>query len=440
MRKCAKEGIFLRVLLVFVVASALPAYSQLTFATAIDLAVENSLKVKSAREDVKKAAAALGVTKDLFIPSVVMGGGLGAAYGITLTVPTIFTINAQSLVYSAQQLFYVRAARSDLRSAQLALEDARDQAMEDAAVTYLSVEHAEKSVAAITQQHEFAARLVSIVEDRVKGNLDSELELLKARRTEIQLRLQKMRVEDDAAALRDHLAQLTGRPAEAMSIVPESVPAMAATERGAPMPAEFVASPGLRSAEASAQGRRERARGDSIYTWRPQVSFAAQYGRISPYENVGNFYNLHGNYNTASVGIQIQFPLLDRVRAAAAAKSTADARRSENELQGLRFDEERGRKKLLRSVPELAANAELAELQQQIAETELGSTLAQMKQSSGGPVVTPKEEMNARMEERQRYLEVLDARLELAKAQIALMRQTGALEKWLRSAPSQAAP
>src|SRR3954463_8115830 len=163
---CVREGVCLRVMLFFVIGVAAPSKAQLTFTTAIDLAVQNSLKVKSAQQDVTKAAAALAVTKDIFIPSVVTSGGLGTAYGINLTVPTIFTINAQSLVYSAQQRFYIRAARSDLRSAQLAFAEARDQAEEDVAITYISIDHAQKAMAAVTEQHNFAARLVSIVEDR----------------------------------------------------------------------------------------------------------------------------------------------------------------------------------------------------------------------------------------------------------------------------------
>jgi len=93
----------LGVLLWIVIASstALPASAQITFASAVDLGLTNNLKIKSAEEDIKKAAAALAVTRDIFIPSVVAGGGVGTAYGITLTVPTIFTIDTQSLVYSA---------------------------------------------------------------------------------------------------------------------------------------------------------------------------------------------------------------------------------------------------------------------------------------------------------------------------------------------------
>jgi len=438
----AKEYVCLGVLLWIVIASstALPASAQITFASAVALGLTNNLKIKSAEEDIKKAAAALAVTRDIFIPSVVAGGGVGTAYGITLTVPTIFTIDTQSLVYSAQQRFYIRAARSDLRSAQFAFAEARDQAEEDVAITYFSIDHAQKAMAVVTEQYNLATRLVSIVEDRVNGNLDSELELMKARRTAVQLRLQKLHAEDEIASLTEHLGQLIDRPADDLTVVPESIPALPPLNPDSSFRPEFSDSSAVLSAEQSAKAKRERAKGDSIYTWRPLVSFAAQYGRVSPIENVSEFYNIHGNYNSASIGVQIQFPLLDQVRKAAGNESTADAVRSQTELAGLRFDEDQGRKKLLRAVPELAASAELAEIEQKIAASELDSVLVEMKHSNGGPVVTPKEEMNVRIQERQRFLDLLDAKLQLAKAQISLLRQTGKLDAWIRTIPSSAQP
>ena len=251
------------------------------------------------------------------------------------------------------------------------------------------------------------------------------MELLKSRRTAIQLKIQQLQAADDLSDLSDHLSQSTGRSSDSISILAETIPSFPSGETDAPLRPAFSESPALQSAEESASAKRDRAKADSIYTWRPEIAFGAQYGRVSPIENVRNFYNLHGNYNTVSVGFEIKFPILDKVRKAAAEESVADAGRSDTELQGLRFDQDQGCKKLLRSLPELAPRAELAELEQEMAETESKSTLLQMKQSSGGPTITPKEEMNARIQERQKYLDLLDAKLQLAKAQISLRRRTG---------------
>jgi hypothetical protein len=50
--------------------------------------------------------------------------------------------------------------------------------------------------------------------------------------------------------------------------------------------------------------------------------------------------------------------------------------------------------------------------------------------------------MNARIQERQKYLDVLEARLQLTKTEISLLRQAGELEKWIQSiaAPSPSQP
>ncbi len=414
---------------------------QVSLTSAVDRALENSPKILSAEHDVNRAKAALAVTKDIFIPSVVTGGGVGDAYGITLSVPTIFTINAQSLVYSAQQRFYIRAARSDLQAASLALQEARGQIEEDTVLTYLSLDHAQKTAEVVAEQYALALKLVSIVEDRVNAKLDSDLELIKSQRVAVQLKLQKIRGENDEAVLREHLAHLTGLPEGGIRAQAETIPAMPSLDN----PEEFrksslPESAGIVSAQANVEAKRQKADGDSRYTWRPQVTFGAQYGRVSPIENVSEFYNLHNNYNSASAGVQIQFPLLDRVRKAAAKQSTEDALRSEADLDGMRAGEAEDRLKLQRSIPELATIQELAQLELKIAQSELSSAELQAKQSSGGPLVTPKDEVNARIQERQRYLDLIDANLQLERAKVSLVRQKGELDKWVHSPEGTGAP
>jgi hypothetical protein len=52
--------------------------------------------------------------------------------------------------------------------------------------------------------------------------------------------------------------------------------------------------------------------------------------------------------------------------------------------------------------------------------------------------MTPKDEQTSRIAEREKFLKVLDADFEMRKAEINLLRQTGQLEDWVRSAvPAQ---
>jgi outer membrane protein TolC len=419
---------------VFVLLSSYSVHAQVSFSDAVRLAVKDSSKMEAARSDGFKAQENLAAMKDIFIPSVVMGAGVGSAYGPTLTLPTIFSVNAQSLVFSAQQRSYLRAAHSNLQAAQLAQDEARQEIEEDAVVTYLELDHTQKTQSGLQEQFEFAVKLVSVIQDRVNAKLDSEIDLKKARRAALGIKLHEMQVEDDSEGLRRHLADLTKLPVNSCTILAETIP-----DVPVPGPAEISPekalpeSPGVLAAEANVEARAQQARGDAQYVWRPQITFGAQYGRISPIENVSKFYNINGQYNSLSGGVQIQFPLFDEVRKASARQSAADLAKATLDLNGIRAAEEEGRRKLQHAVTELAIKSQLAELDYGIAQDALQSVLIQLHAPAGAMPITPREEQNAHIEERQRYLDLLDARRDAIKAEVAYLRQSGQLESWLQS-------
>jgi len=47
------------------------------------------------------------------------------------------------------------------------------------------------------------------------------------------------------------------------------------------------------------------------------------------------------------------------------------------------------------------------------------------------PQMTPRDEQNAHLQERQRFIELMDAELQLRQTEISLMRQNGELGPWL---------
>ena len=406
--------------------------AQVTFSTAINLALVNSPRVRIAQNDIQKANAGLRVAKDIFIPSLITTGGAGDTYGITLTVPTIFTVSAQSLIFSFQQRSYIHAAHSDLKSAQLSLMEARDAAEEDAAVTYMSISEGEAVSRGLAEQYAFGSKLVSILRDRVNAGLDTDLELKKARRGALQIQLDQMRTDDNIESLRVHLGELTGLPVSDLTTLAESIPPLPVlTLDGLDASQTAPESPALLAAESSANAKRQRALGDSLYSWRPIVNFGAQYGRVSPINDVNEFYNLHGNYNTANIGFQVILPIVDRVRKAAGALSQVDAARADIDLTALRYQQAEGKNKLRRNVSELDLKANLAELDLGIAQDELNDTTIRLHDQNGKSPITPKEEARAQVSERQKYLDLLDARLQQMKAKTSYLREVGQLDTWL---------
>lgn len=411
------------------------------FARIVRLALRNSPRVRAAELDLKKAQQNLAIAKDIFIPSLVTGGGVGWSYGITLTVPTIFTVNAQSLVYSNQQRFTIRAAHAEIEAAQFALAEARQQTEEDAAITLVTLDENQSAFAALSEQQGFANKLVSVLDDRVRAGLDSELDLHKAQRGVLQMDLQRMQAEDDRASLLAHLAELTGMPASELDAAHDSIPAIPDAHASDLSAQSEFSTPGLRAAEATARAKMEHAKGDANYTWRPIINFAAQYGRVSPINDVSSFYNLHGNYNTANVGVIFSFPMFDRIRKDAARVSMADAMRSQIDMENQRSEEAANRLKMRRSVRLIETRAKMAELDLTIAQDELKAVGIQLHGGSGSPPLTPKEEQQAHIQERQKYIDLLDAQMQLSKARISLLRQTGQLDGWIQGlAPSVGFP
>ncbi len=420
-------------------AAATPASAQISLTTAVDLALRSNPRVRLAEADVEKARAALSQARDVYIPSIVGGSGLGYSYGFPVGQPSIFNFNAQSLVFNYSQRDFIRAARSGLVAANFALMDARLAVAEDTVLTYIALDRDRDRISALNQQRTFANSLVSIVQTRLDAGQDTPIDLTTSRLSAAQLRLSLLHTEDDLAIDQLRLAHLTGLPPADLSTVPNGVPKIAAPALPTD-PSTPQTSPSIQAAFANAQAKREIAFGDARYLYRPQIGFGAQYSRYARY-NGYDLYYLHFQQNNAEIGIQINVPLFDRGHQAKARESAADAVHAEREAEQARDQFTEGRLRISRSTLELSARAEVAALDQQLAQQQLDILLTQLSSGNpNGPQMTPKDEQNSRIAEREKFLALLDARFQMRQAEVNLLRQTGQLESWLKSAAAQPHP
>jgi outer membrane protein TolC len=420
------------------------AHAQISLSTAVNLALENNPKVRMAQADLDRASAVLTQTHAAYIPAVSATGGVGKATGAPLSPPVVFSIAAESLVFSFSQPDYIRAARAGVTSAQLALQAARSDTAEDAINTYIALDNALRREAVETGALTIASRLVSIEQDRFSAGVDPHIELTKALRTQTQIRLQLLLVQDEIAAQAAHLASLTALPATGLQTVASSIPtplppASAPTDDDA---TDASRDQGISAAFASAQARQDTARGDARYMLRPQIAFSANYSRISTaFTTYTAYYPQFGaagnSLNSLGIGVQITLPILDMVHRAKARESAADAVHAlaEAHLQQIQFLE--GRHKLQRSTAELAARAQLASLDHDLAQDQLDAIRIQLRASAAtaqGQQLTPRDETNAELDVRQKQLDMLNSELQLRQAEVNLMRQHGSLNGWLGGA------
>jgi outer membrane protein TolC len=424
-------------------SAAAPAYAQISFTTAIDLALKSNPKVLMAKADVDKALASVQQLRDAYIPAIVGGSGLGPpSYGFPLGQPSIFNINALSLVFSYSQRDYLRAAQAALDAANFTLKDIREGVVEDTAITYLALDRDMQRQAALQEQQAFADRLVGIVQERLDAGQDTPIDLTTSRLTAAQIRLARLRAEDETTADQAHLARLIGLPAQALGTTSGSVPALPAPIANVTT-TTLTTSPAVDSAYAIARSKRETAFGEARYLWRPQITFNGQYSRFAKFNNLQDYY-FRFQQNNAAVGVQITVPLYDVAHRAREREAAADAAHAEHEADIIRDQFFDSRLRARHTALELTTRAEIASLDQQLAQQQLEVLLVQLKAGSGnlsGPQMSPKDEQISRIAEREKFVAVLNANFEAHQAQIALLRATGELEDWIAtSMHAQPAP
>lgn len=412
-------------------AAAAPALAQISFSTAVDLALKNNPKVRMAQADIDKAQAEHSQLRDAFIPNIVVGSDIGYSYGFPIGQPSIVNVTSNSIVYSFSQRDDLRASKSAIDAAVFALRDARQSVVEDTSVTYLTVDRDLKRQAALEEQQRYADRLVVIVQQRLDAGQDTPIDLTTAKLTDAQIHLTRLRAEDETVADQAHLARLIGLPSENITTTPASVPQIATPAPEKP-DSPLVLSPAVQSAYATARAKRETAFGDHRYLYYPQLSFFAEYSRYAEFNNYQDYY-LHFQHNNAGIGVQIAVPILDYLHRAKAREADADAAHAEHEADMLRDQFFDSRVRARHTADELSVRAEIATLDQQLAQQQLDVILVQIKNGTGNPnapQMSPKDEQTSRIAERDKYISVINADLDLATAQISLMRQTGQLDSW----------
>ena len=414
-------------------SAAAPAYAQISFTTAVGLALKSNPKVLAAQADVDKALAVVQQLRDAYIPNVVGGSGLGPpSYGFPLGQPSIFNITSQSLVFSYSQRDYIRAARASLEAATLSLKDVREGVAEDTAITYLALDRDMQRQAALQQQQGFAEHLVTIIQVRLDAGQDTPIDLTTSRLTAAQVRLARLRAEDETAADQAHLARLIGLPAQGLGTTSGSVPTIPSTSTDL-AGTMLITSPAVDSAYAIARSKRETAFGEARYLWRPQITFDGQYSRFASFNNLQDYY-FRFQHNNAAVGLQITVPLYDKAHQARAREAAADAAHAEHEADSIRDQFFDSRLRARHTAAELTTRAEIATLDQQLAQQQLDIMLVQLKAGTGnlsGPQMSPKDEQTARIAEREKFVAVLNANFEAEQAAISLLRSTGELENWI---------
>ncbi len=410
------------------------ASAQVSFYTAVDLALRNSTQVRLSAAHVQRAEAAVMESVDAYKPSFSVGSSLGYSYGFPVGQPSVYSVAANSLAYSFSQPDYIRAARAALVATQLQLKDTRQQVILEAATDYIQLVTLNQQITALDQETGYVSKLVEIETDRVDAGLDSKVELTQARLTGAQIALRRLHLLDQADLVRVRLAHLTGlNPGDIVS-EPQTIPKTPEISE----PGGIEGNSGIKAAYASANSKLYIAYGDARQNNRPTFGFGLEYNRYSKFNNYNEYY-LRFQHNNFNVGIQITVPLFDATRNARAKGSSAGAAEAHAQADQLRDQTGEQILQLQKNVAELEAQGRVAELQNELSQDQLDTITTQLQLGSGSPgggAPLPKDEQGAHIRERSYFVDMLETRFQLTQARLTLLRSMGRIEDWAKAVPA----
>ncbi|MBZ5646666.1 MAG: TolC family protein [Acidobacteriia bacterium] len=423
----------LRIVLVCVILLGTARAEPIPFRRAIELALQHSGVTAIAAAEQLRAQQSYLELRNLYLPQVVVGSGLGYTNGFPLSLegaaPAIFNVTTQQYVLNLANRDFMRAARTEWDATKFRKQDSRDQVMQETALTYIQLDQLVSEISVLRQQQQATAKAEDITRQRIQEGVDSQVELTRAQLSTARVRMRLAETQGSADLLRLRLAQLTGLPADSIETMPESIPDLPAPPQDADaIPRSTSSSPAVQLADAQAKAQEIRARGEHKQLL-PMIDLAGQYAVLARFNNYDQFF-LRFQRNNVTVGAEIRFPILNFSQRAHAEAADAEAIKARRQADGVREQVATETLKLQRLVRQLIVARDIAKLEHQLSLADVDAVGAKIEAGAA----TLRDQENARASEHDKYAAYLNASFELQKAQLAFLRATGGLENWALAA------
>jgi outer membrane protein TolC len=429
----ARINTLLLAVLLFLPASLLA--EPVTLHHAVELALNHATGISIAAADEQHASASYRELRNSYIPQLTAGAGIGWSDGFPLSLegaaPSLFNVTAQSALINPALKDFIRAAQSDVAVSNLHIKDQRNQIIQDVVLSYAELAKWELRLSRLREAQAGEEQMEAAVAQRVKEGIDSEVDSTKARLSVARVRLRLAEAGGATDVLRQHLSRLTGLPIASFEIDPESVPALPVVKQEVKQEEDLSgkvtdANPVVQAAVEHARAQYLRAKAEHRSLW-PSADFAAQYANLATYNHYDRFYQ-PGSFqpNNATVGVAIHLPFLNLAQHARVQEAESEAFKAKKQAEAARNQVSEETLRLERSVAQMQAARDVAELEYEIAQKSIEAVHTRMDSSAANLHDLD----NAQTQASERFITLQDVSFELERSQVALLRATGDLESW----------
>ncbi len=407
----------------------------LTLRQAVELALKQSPDVLLARLDEVKAEQAVKLARDPFIPKVLAASGLAYSSGFPMSIegatPSIFQARAVAAVFNKPMSFRIAAAREYQRGASFDAAAKQREVAYRTAELYVDALRTAQMSALVGPESKSLEAVLETVRARVGEGRDLPIELRRA-----ELNLARARYRDRVLAANMRSAQGALVAVLGLDAAEEVRPAEAEIETaGFPMPEsadDAVKTALAENRELRALQARLLAKGFDIRAeraaWMPKLDLVAQYALLARFNNYDEFFRKFQR-NNGQLGVSVVMPILNGPAVkAATAQAEAEAAQLRTQFRTVRQRIESDTRRAYEDVQLAQTALDIARADLEVGRDQVSIMLAQM-QEGRAPLRQVEE---ARVAETDKWIALYDARANLAKARLALLRQTGELLAALR--------
>jgi outer membrane protein TolC len=411
--------------------AALPlAAEPIDFRQAIELALKHSGVMLAASADRTRAAQRYRAERYAYIPTVIFGSGLGYSFGQPIPVagqaPSIFNVTHNQTLLNFASRESLKAAHSDIISADLEYADHTEQVILDTSLLYIELDNTQQRRDAAQQQKQAVDHALYIAQQRQQEGVGSVLDSKRAELDAARVDLRITELETSADVLRERFGRAIGQSPATLATVGDSIPA-APPPRGEEDVVSLVAlanSGSVRVADEHVRAAHDRARAEHRMN-RPSIDFAGQYAEFGSFNNYAHYYK-NFSPRAYSFGINLRIPIFNLAQNALAAAADAEALKAEADAQTARDQVATDAVRAQHTLRQLEASARVSRLEFEVAQANIDAVKLQVEEGHANA----RDQEMARADIANRQVALLQSQFEYLRAQLQLLRQTGELHEW----------
>jgi len=411
-------------------AQQAPAPITLTLKRSLELALQNSKDIKLARIQASVADRVAMIGKADFLPNLYVGSGAGYTYGIPETpggrAPSVFNVTYTEQVFNLPLRGAAKEQQEQAKAQKILLEDARNAVIAGTATGYLELVKVRHSLELLKRESDSAERILSVTQGRANEGFELPMEVTRSQLTKAQVTQKILQLEGREDELETYLRNQLGLAQEQQfDLSADDLPGSAEQEGANLVAMAMENNTDIRLAQSDVRAKEFRYRGEKA-GYLPTLELVSVYSLLAKFNNYTQFFQTFQR-NNFNAGVQVQMPIFSARTKAAVGLADVNLQVAKASLENKKNQVSADVRRKTRRLREMDAAKEVARLQLQLAQQNVGALQSQFEEGK----TNLRDVERARLEESDRWMAYLDATFQRQQAQVELLRTAGQLDKVL---------